>query len=85
MKDVEPKTRKEADAQREQAERRALSPYDGRKRRKVGRTEPLATRTYPHIKKALYDMAEAEGRSYVEILEDAIERRHAAMKGERKP
>jgi hypothetical protein len=53
----------------------------GRGRRRAGRTEPISIKTHLHIKKMMLDMADAEGKSYTEIFEDAIQRRHAAMQG----
>lgn len=82
MRDLEPHARG-ADVEREEAERKRMGIGDGRGRRKVGRTEPISMKTFLHIKKLMLDMADAEGKSYTEIFEDAIQRRHDAMKGKR--
>ncbi len=83
MKSLGPQARKDADVEREEAERKGVNIGDARKRRRKGRTEPLSLRVHPHIKKALIDMADAEDCDLVVIVEDAIERRHKAMRGQR--
>lgn len=80
MRDFEPSARG-ADVAREEAERKAMGIGDGRGRRKVGRTEPVSLKTFLHIKKMMLDMADAEEKSYTEVFEDAIQRRHEALKG----
>jgi hypothetical protein len=64
---------------REQAAAQGLR--RGRQRRAIGRTEPISVKTFPRIKKLIIDMADAEGKSFTEIIEDAVERRHAELKG----
>jgi hypothetical protein len=83
LKGLEPLSRKDADTEREAAERFGVVKLDGRKRRKLGRTEPISVRTFPEIKNLINAMAEAEGRSYVEIIEDAIRTRHNSLKGQK--
>jgi hypothetical protein len=84
MKALEPAARpRTADEVREQRERAAFSLPDGRGRRKLGRTEPVSLKTLPEVKKMMLDMADAEGVTYTDVFEDAIRRRHAALKGER--
>jgi hypothetical protein len=83
IKSLDTAGREDADVRREHAERIGLARVDGRTRRKVGRTEPLALRTFPEVKKDIHDMAEAEGKDYIEIVEDAIALRKRIMKGER--
>jgi hypothetical protein len=74
-----------ADMEREEAEKAALAKTDGRKRsvHRVGRTEPISLKTFPHIKRLMLDMADAENKSFTEIIEDALTRRHKMLKGER--
>ena len=83
MKSLEAAGRADADVIREQAEMRALKLPDGRSRRKIGRTAPVSIRTFPAIKKAIHDMAEAQGKDYVEIVEQAVELLHKTLKGEK--
>ena len=81
LRDLQPQSRKDADTEREAAERLGVVKLDGRKRRKLGRTEPISVRTFPEIKNLINAMAEAEGKSYVEIIEKAIRELDKAMKG----
>jgi hypothetical protein len=70
--------------EREQRERAALTLADGRRRRRGARTDRdqvISMKTTLAVKKMMADMADAEGKSYTEIFEDAIQRRHAAMRG----
>lgn len=82
MKNLEAPARNDIDVIREQKEREVMTLPDGRSRRRVGRSEQLALRTFPHIKKLIHDMAEAEGKDYVEIVEDAIIMRDRILRGQ---
>lgn len=46
---------------------------DGRRLRRTGRTEQLATRVTREFKKRLYDVAERDGLLLVEVLEKALD------------
>lgn len=84
MKDLGGQARpRTADEEREYKEREAFDGNlrRGRQRRAIGRSEPVSIKTFPRIKKMLLDMADAEGKTYTEVFEDAIERRHANLKG----
>jgi hypothetical protein len=80
---LEPAARSDADLVREKKEASQYKIPDGRKRRRVGRTEPLALRTFPEIKRLIHAMAEAQNKDYVEIVEEAVKLLDAQLKGRR--
>ena len=82
IEDLKPVSRRDAAGIRERAEASAFQKTDGRKRRRKGRTELISMRVYPRIREAIERMAIAEDRSFVEVLEDAIELRERIMKGQ---
>jgi hypothetical protein len=47
------------------------------------RSQPISRKTFPHIKKLILDMTDAEGKSFTEIIEDAVTRRDAELRGKR--
>lgn len=81
-RDLELKSRRAADAerQREQAETQGFN-QQRRWRRKNGRTEFLALRTSPEVKRMIVAMADAEEKHLIEIIEDAIRARYKNLKG----
>ncbi len=83
MKSLDTAARDDADTIREQRERQALALPDGRSRRKVGRTASISLRTFPSVKQDIHDLAEAAGKDYVQIVEEAVALLKRAMKGER--
>lgn len=81
MKMLEPAARSDADLIRAQKEAAQMEMPDGRKRRRNNRREQIAIKTTADIKRLVHAMAEAEGKDYVEIIEDAIKLRDRMMKG----
>jgi hypothetical protein len=81
VEDLKPVARRDAAGIRERAEASAFQKIDGRKRRRKGRTELISVRVYPRIREVIERMAIAEDRSFVEVIEDAIDMRERAMKG----
>jgi hypothetical protein len=71
----------DADIARERAEQRGMKLPDGRSRRKKARTEVVSVRMHPEIRRLMYAMAEAENRSFIDIIEESIKLRHEVMKG----
>jgi hypothetical protein len=82
IRDLETKSRREADKLREQEEAQGFNQHR-RWRRKNGRTEFLALRTSPEIKRMIVSMADAEEKHLIEVIEDAIRTRFEALKGVR--
>jgi hypothetical protein len=81
IESLRPPARRDAAGIRERAEASAFTKTDGRKRRRKGRTELISVRVYPRIREAIERMAIAEERSFVEVIEDAIELRERILKG----
>jgi hypothetical protein len=84
MRGLEPQSRRDADADkhREEVEQKAFG-VPRRHRRKVGRTEVISIRTFPDVKRMIIAMADAEEKSLVEIIEDAIRTRNQRLRGNR--
>jgi hypothetical protein len=81
-RELQPKSRREADKLREQAEAQGFHQHR-RWRRKNGRTEFLALRTSPDVKRMLTEMADLEEKHLIEVIEDAIRTRYNNLKGGR--
>ena len=80
IKDLNPVGRGDADTVREQLEQRGMTVPKGSPV-KSGRIVAMSIKTFPHIKEALYDMAAAERKDMIEILEDAVQLRLRTMRG----
>lgn len=66
---------------RQQAERQAFGGRSHRWRRKNGRTEFIAIRTFPEIKEMIAEMAEEQQKYLGEIVEDAVRSLREKTKG----
>jgi hypothetical protein len=61
-RELDTKSRREADKQREQAEAQGFNLHR-RWRRKIGRTEIISLRTFPEVKRMITAMADAEKKT----------------------
>jgi hypothetical protein len=58
-------------------------PRDRRYKTRKERTSLISFRIKPAIRTMMEKMADAEGKSMVDILEEAVELKHRVLKGER--
>jgi hypothetical protein len=80
---LQPKSRRDADREREIAEREALEKFDGRSLRRRGRTETFSTKLRPQTIALIRSMAIATGKSMVEVIEEALEAYDMQLKGKK--
>jgi len=81
LQSMKPRARGSAEA-REDAERQGLEFPDGRSRGRRGRSVAMSFKFKPETKALIHRIAESENKTYVEIVEEALELYNKYLKGD---